>query len=122
MKPIRNYGKTLRRIHDSGYSLGDTKPNNVISNKNQIYLIDLEQTEKGGDNTWDIVEFLFYVGKFTNNLDSVKEIVNEFIKGYLDTGKELELKKAANTKYWSPFSPFLLPSITKMIRNELNIN
>ena len=70
----------------------------------------------------DIVEFLFYVGKFTNNLDSVKEVIKEFIKGYSDDEEELELKKASNIKYWSPFSPFLSPSITKLIRNELNRN
>ena len=122
LKPIRDYGKTLKQIHDKGYSLGDTKPNNSISIRNQIYLIDLEQTEKGGNKTWDIVEFLFYVGKFTNNLDSVKEVIKEFIKGYSDDEEELELKKASNIKYWSPFSPFLSPSITKIIRNELNRN
>ena len=57
-------GETLAMIHETGVSVGDSKPENFVAKDDEIYTIDLEQAGKNGDFAWDIAELLFYSGHY----------------------------------------------------------
>ncbi len=119
-EPIEAFGETLGRIHSAGYRLGDTKPNNAIFVDGKVYLTDLEQASIGGDKAWDVSEFLYFSAKLTLNAEAVRSIMEAFAKGYAATGSKETLKKASNLKYLAPFSPFLAPNISKIVRDYLS--
>ena len=58
---IEKYGGLLGKLHKAGIVYGDTKPQNVlVATKGGIALLDLEQTVEGGDEAWDLAEFLYF--------------------------------------------------------------
>jgi tRNA A-37 threonylcarbamoyl transferase component Bud32 len=122
LKIIERVGKRLAKVHAIGVSLGDTKPENMIIGKNgEIYLMDFEQASRGGDQVWDVAEFLYYAG---HDIPPVAQkriaetIAETFIVGYLKAGGKGEtIRKAANPKYTKVFSIFTLPHIILSISN-----
>jgi len=121
---IETVGKLFAKLHHYGMTLGDTKPENVMINKNgAIYLLDFEQATQDGDKTWDIAEFLYYAGHYLHPLpnNGIAEIItNTFIKGYLQGGGELNtIKKAKSPKYTRVFSIFTMPPIMLTITNTI---
>lgn len=118
-KFIKLYGEELGKVHNSGYTLGDTKPSNSILAKDKIFLVDLEQTGKNGDTGWDIAEFIYYSSKLTLNSDAAKKLVNEFLDGYLKYRKIDSVKEALKLKYLAPFQPILAPNVVNSVREEI---
>ncbi|MFI5420715.1 MAG: lipopolysaccharide kinase InaA family protein, partial [Nitrososphaerales archaeon] len=58
---IEKYGGVLGKLHKAGIVYGDTKPQNVlVATGGGIALLDLEQTVEGGDEAWDLAEFLYF--------------------------------------------------------------
>ena len=121
LKIIRHVGKEIAKIHNLGVSLGDCKPENIILTSNEkIFFVDLEQAEIGGNQAWDISEFLYYSGHYTllPPLDVVSSIVKEFIRGYLEADGKIEnVKKALSPRYIKVFSFFTPPHIIFAISN-----
>ncbi|MEM2227657.1 MAG: hypothetical protein QXR82_02495 [Candidatus Bathyarchaeia archaeon] len=99
-------GETLGRIHSLNIAIGDTKPENIIlTSKNEVIPLDLEQSKKGGDLAWDIAELLYYSGHYCLNVTSgLKEFIENFIKGYIKFGNPVNLKKAGSLNYIKVFS------------------
>ena len=116
LKFIKSYGEELGKVHRSGYTLGDTKPSNSILSKDKIFLIDLEQATKNGDTGWDIAEFIYYSSKLTMDVDAAKQLVNEFLVGYLEYGTKDSVKKSLKLKYLAPFQPILAPNVAAGVR------
>lgn len=116
---IRLYGETLGDVHKRGYTLGDTKPSNAIYFNSKVYLTDLEQAGPGGDQSWDLAEFLYYSAKLTLNIDGVRKITKAFLDGYLKYGSTDALKKVLNIKYLAPFQPLLTPPVLRTLREEI---
>jgi tRNA A-37 threonylcarbamoyl transferase component Bud32 len=121
---IETVGKLFAKLHQYGMTLGDTKPENVMINKDGvIYLLDFEQATQDGDKTWDIAEFLYYAGHylqpFSNN--GIAETITEaFLKGYLQNGGDLKIvKKAKSPKYTRVFSVFTMPPILLAITDTI---
>jgi len=118
---IKEVGKEIAKIHKLGVALGDCKPENVIVDSNEnIYFVDLEQAVRGGDQAWDIAEFLYYLGHHLSisPLKIIKIITREFIEGYLEAGGKREnVKKIRSPKYVKVFSFFTPPHIVLAISN-----
>ncbi len=85
---LKEVGKTLAKVHRSNVALGDCKPENIVIARNgSVYILDLEQASRGGNQVWDIAEFLFYAGHYfpsITSLEAVKLVTTEFVKGYLE--------------------------------------
>jgi len=113
---IMAVGEIFARVHSLDITLGDTKPENIISSiDGRIYLLDFEQASHGGDKAWDVAEFLYYAGHYLPPLYSngkAEAIAKAFINGYLNGGGNSGvIKKAGTSKYTRVFSVFTLPSI-----------
>ncbi|MGC8998309.1 MAG: lipopolysaccharide kinase InaA family protein [Candidatus Bathyarchaeia archaeon] len=122
VKILHKVGETFARVHALNMALGDTKPENILVGKNgEIYLLDLEQSSRGGDKAWDIAEFLYYAGHYIPPLvgTSPAEIITKaFIRGYLNAGGDIKsVKEAGKTKYTKVFSVFAFPHIIFAISN-----
>ncbi len=122
LKILQKIGETFARIHALNVTLGDTKPENFLVGKNgKIYLLDFEQSSRGGDKAWDIAEFLYYAGHYVPPLGgshAAERIAKAFIKGYLSAGGDLKaVKDAGRAKYTKVFSVFVFPHIIIAISN-----
>ncbi|HDM89513.1 MAG TPA: hypothetical protein ENG65_05940, partial [Candidatus Bathyarchaeota archaeon] len=81
---ISMVGEEIARIHSLNISLGDCKPENIrLAEDGRIFFLDLEQAERGGDQAWDIAEFLYYSGHyaFLSPLKVPRRITESFIDG-----------------------------------------
>lgn len=110
------YGKILANIHVYGYTIGDTKPQNIIITKNNnLAIIDFEQFSKGHNKCWDISLFLYYTFKFRFYYQNFEQLISKFIKGYFDGGgKAVDIKKAVSIRFMRPF--LLLVPINMLFR------
>lgn len=122
LKVVQKLGETFAKIHHFKVTLGDTKPENILLGENgEIYLLDFEQASRNGDKTWDIAEFLYYVGHYTPPLVGARQaeiIARTFLKGYLEAGGDLKAVKAAGKpKYTKVFSVFAFPHVVFAISN-----
>ncbi len=115
---VKKVGETMAKAHRYGITLGDTKPDNVlVKDGGEIYLIDFEQAQQGGDRAWDIAVFLYYCGHYLQPFDSSSNgkagfITGAFIEGYLLGGGDVgDVRKAALPKYTRVFSVFTMPAI-----------
>jgi tRNA A-37 threonylcarbamoyl transferase component Bud32 len=111
---ISDVGERFAQVHALDIALGDTKPENILVEKNgQICLMDFEQASRNGDKVWDIAEFLYYAGHYISPFagnQSAEFIAKAFIQGYLKAGGSVQtVKKAGNPKYTKVFSVFTSP-------------
>jgi tRNA A-37 threonylcarbamoyl transferase component Bud32/predicted nucleotidyltransferase len=118
---VSEYGALMARVHSWGISLGDTKPSNVVISRDGPYLTDLEQAYHGGDQAWDIAEFLYYTAKLSNREDAMKRVAVTFLESYAKSGSRLSVAKARGQKYFGPFRPFLTPGMAKMLRELMSV-
>jgi len=119
---IREVGRTLAKVHKVGVALGDCKPENIVVTADEkVYFLDFEQASRGGNQVWDIAEFLFYTGHYfpsISSLDAVKLITAEFINGYLEAGGSIEnVRKSGSARYVKVFSFFTPPHVLITILN-----
>jgi len=114
-------GENYAKVHALNVVLGDTKPENVIVDKeNKIFLVDLEQASRDGDKAWDIAEFLYFSGHYLplDGETKAKALAQAFISGYLKAGGNVnDVKRAGILKYTRVFSIFTLPSIMRVMSN-----
>ncbi len=121
---LKEVGKTLAKVHKAGVALGDCKPENIVITRNgSVYILDLEQASRGGNQVWDIAEFLFYTGHYFPSITSreaVKLVTTEFVKGYLEAGgSPTNVGKASSARYVKVFSIFTPPHVLITISNCL---
>lgn len=120
LEVIRKIGCEIAKIHRLGVSIGDCKPENiVVAHDGRIFFIDLEQAERGGDQAWDIAEFLYYSGHYVLlPLNIIEDLVKEFLNGYVMSGGSTEnIKRALSLKYIRVFSFFTPPHIILTVVN-----
>jgi tRNA A-37 threonylcarbamoyl transferase component Bud32 len=120
MGPVSAYGDVIAAVHVGGIALGDSKPSNVVVAKDGLYLTDLEQAFPGGDQSWDIAEFLYYTAKLSNREEAMKKVATAFLESYVKMGDRSKVSKARGQKYFGPFRPFLTPGMAKMLRELLS--
>ncbi len=119
---LMKVGEIFAKIHAINVSLGDTKPENVMVDKNgEVYFLDFEQASRSGDKVWDVAEFLYYSGHYLPPLYGNRQaelIAKAFVSGYLNAGGDINvIKKAGNAKYTRVFSVFTFPLIMFAISN-----
>ncbi|HUK79920.1 MAG TPA: hypothetical protein VLU91_04590, partial [Nitrososphaerales archaeon] len=104
----------------AGVALGDSKPSNVIIASDGLYLTDLEQAYPGGDQSWDIAEFLYYTAKLSIREDAMRRVAEAFLGAYARSADRSKIARARGQKYFGPFRPFLTPGMAKMLRDMLS--
>jgi tRNA A-37 threonylcarbamoyl transferase component Bud32 len=119
---INKVGRKFAEVHAIDISLGDTKPENILVEKNgEICLLDFEQAARKGDKVWDIAEFLYYSGHYISpfvGTQAAELVAKAFIEGYLRVGGSAKtVKNAGNPKYTKVFSVFIFPHIMLAISN-----
>ena len=120
LSQVAAYGTLIARLHAAGIALGDAKPSNVIVSQDGLYLTDLEQAFRGGDQAWDVAEFLYYTAKLSTREDAMKKVAQAFLESYVASGSRPGIAKARGQKYFGPFRPFLTPRMAKMLRDLLS--
>jgi tRNA A-37 threonylcarbamoyl transferase component Bud32/predicted nucleotidyltransferase len=141
---IRTAGKNVAMIHSTQSALGNIKPNNIIINNvgginSRIFFTDLEQfsfnnTGYSSDPIWDIIQFLCWSLKRTNNIPIAKEIVREFLSGYFSCSQlstrnmeTMTMKEYLRQQlfrksldYLEQFYPLISTYIAQSIHEEIN--
>jgi tRNA A-37 threonylcarbamoyl transferase component Bud32/predicted nucleotidyltransferase len=141
---IRTAGKNVAMIHSTQSALGNIKPNNIIINNvgginSRIFFTDLEQfsfnnTGYSSDPIWDIIQFLCWSLKRTNNIPIAKEIVREFLSGYFSCSQlstrnmeTMTMKEYLRQQlfrksldYLEQFRPLISTYIAQSIHEEIN--
>lgn len=114
-------GRTIATIHSHDVTLGDTKPENFVFKDGKVYTLDLEQARKGGDEAWDLAEFLYFTGHYcTRMTGGLHKFCKEFIRGYRDVAGTSSLKKAAGLTYVKVFSFWTPPQVIYGITRALS--
>jgi tRNA A-37 threonylcarbamoyl transferase component Bud32 len=119
---VKAVGRLIAETHKLNVVLGDCKPENIIVTKEgKPCFVDLEQASRNGDQTWDIAEFLYYIGHYIPPLasaEAVEELAKAFLEGYLEAGGKREtVRKAASPKYTKVFSIFTQPHVMLALSN-----
>ncbi|MEM0117304.1 MAG: nucleotidyltransferase domain-containing protein [Conexivisphaerales archaeon] len=115
---VSKFASALGKLHQTGGSMGDTKPTNVLCLGNEIAIIDLEQAEENGDPSWDVAEFMYYTSTLVREED-VWKLADSFVKGYLEQGDPRVLVGASSQKYLLPFQALVQPNSLMAARNRL---
>ena len=120
LRSISAYGDVIAKVHAAGIALGDSKPSNVVVASDGLYLTDLEQAYPGGDQSWDIAEFLYYTPKLSIREEAMKRVAEAFLDSYSKSGDRSKIAKARGQRYFGPFRPFLTPGMARMLRDMLS--
>ncbi len=117
----------LAEVHSKGYVLGDVKPTNFVVG-NELYIIDAEQATQSSSNdhrAWDLLLTTFFMSYLLiRDLPTFKEVLKDFLKGYLDSGGgEEAVKQVASIKLTSLSLLIPLPHLVALGRvlEELGI-
>jgi tRNA A-37 threonylcarbamoyl transferase component Bud32 len=128
LSTIKKVGKLFAKIHSMNVTLGDTKPENIIIDPaDRIFFLDFEQASFGGDKSWDLAVFLYFLGHYISpfcDKTLVLSLVNSFLSGYLKNGGDVgDVRKAGSSKYTRIFSILILPYFLILISNTCkNVN
>lgn len=119
---FKDLGKLFAKIHKNDLTLGDTKPENIIIDPNgKIFLLDFEQSAFGGDKSWDIAVFLYFIGHYLSPFykkDLVLLLINSFLSGYLINGGRIQdIRKVSKSKYTRIFSVLIMPNFLALVSN-----
>ncbi len=118
-KYIEKYGQILGKMHKAGLVYGDTKAENAIVCKGEIYLFDLEQAVENGDTAWDIAEFLYYAAKDAVKEEGMKLVAEAFLTGYRSENDSQAIEKAKGVRYQVPFQPFVSANMRGVVKDAL---
>jgi tRNA A-37 threonylcarbamoyl transferase component Bud32 len=119
-KIIRRVGELLAKIHSSGLTMGDSKPENFVKEDDEsLTIIDLEQGAISSNPTWDIAEFLYFSGHYVRPLDSlqgIRQLTKDLIHGYLEGGgEEDKIEEVSGLKYSKVFALITMPQVLYQI-------
>ncbi|MDA4118375.1 MAG: hypothetical protein OK455_08535, partial [Thaumarchaeota archaeon] len=128
---VRRFGGSMATIHRAGFALGDSKANNVIVKSDGaaetqgafnggLYFTDLEQATEGGDQAWDVAEFVYYQGKLSFKDSGAKKVAGAFLDGYKEVGGTENISKAMLPKYVAPFRPLTTPQVLRAVKESLD--
>lgn len=120
LEGIEEAARLLARIHELGWCLGDTKPDNlVLAEDGRLYLVDLEQAEKGGEAGWDLALFICFASRFNPSASKVEEMAARFLSAYLEKGRREAVRGALRAAYLNIFLPLLLPQTVLALKRAL---
>lgn len=119
---MKRTGELFAAVHALNVTLGDTKPENImVTEGGEVYLMDFEQAVQDGDKSWDLAEFLYYMGHDVpplSDVGRVELVARTFLSSYLGAGGDLKaVKNAGAAKYTKVFSVFTLPHMMYALSN-----
>ena len=117
---VSAYAHLMARVHSAGVALGDAKASNVVVSSNGLYLTDLEQSVVGGDQAWDVAEFLYYTAKLSNRGEAMSQLAKSFLNSYVSSGDRATVARAKSAKYYRPFQPFVAPGMARMLQEVMD--
>jgi tRNA A-37 threonylcarbamoyl transferase component Bud32/predicted nucleotidyltransferase len=140
---MREIGKRFAMVHATNVTLGNIKPDNIIINNTNnsngsIFFTSLDQFSfsencVNSDPICDIIQFLCWSLKRTNNTSIAKEFTRQFLAGYISYSQS----SATNTKaskvnarliqelsqrsmdYLEQFFPLISSSVARSINEEI---
>ena len=117
-------GAQIAKIHNTGSSLGNVKPKNVIVSGSDLYFTDVEQfVFQAGDPAWDLAQFISWGLKGTRNSGAAAAIASEFLQGYIDVaGSENVFRLAKSRRHIESFYPVLAPTVALAIKKVIREN
>jgi tRNA A-37 threonylcarbamoyl transferase component Bud32 len=118
-KYVKEYAKTLAKLHRAGLVYGDTKAENVIVCRGEISLFDLEQAVENGDPAWDLAEFLYFTARSAVKEEGLKLVADSFLDSYRKENGTTEIANAKGMGYLVPFRPFLSAEMTTVVGDSL---
>lgn len=122
-KIVERFGEAVGAIHKAGFALGDSKANNIIvKGGDGLYFTDLEQATEGGDQPWDIAEFVYYQAKLSFKGSGAKRVADAFLAGYRRENGAENIVKSKNPRYLAPFRPLTAPQVLKAVRESMDAN
>ena len=116
IEQVSAYADLMARVHAAGVALGDAKASNVVVSPRGLYLTDLEQSVVGGDQAWDLAEFLYYTAKLSTRDEEMNHVARAFLKSYVSSGDKTTVARAKSPKYYRPFQPFVTPGMARMLQ------
>jgi len=118
---ISEAGSEIAKIHNTGATLGNIKPKNIIVSEKVLYFTNVEQfIFQDGDPAWDIAQFISWGLKGTPNRKMAATITKEFVEGYMSVGDPNNISRLGNGKqYIESFYPVRVPSIVHTIKKEI---
>jgi tRNA A-37 threonylcarbamoyl transferase component Bud32 len=116
---VSAYAELMAKVHAAGYALGDAKASNVVVSSGGLYLTDLEQSVAGGDQPWDVAEFLYYTAKLSLREDAMGRVARAFLDAYASAGRREVVARARQPRYFRPFQPFVTPGMSKMLQSMM---
>jgi len=115
-------GSCLARIHATGVTIGDCKPETFMKVMDEPYVTDLEQASFSGDRSWDLMELIYYPGHYLD-VDEATKYARHVVEGYLSEGEVNVVQDALKPSYLrviSPWTPvWVQRSITETVRSCL---
>ncbi|MGC9106049.1 MAG: serine/threonine protein kinase [Thermoprotei archaeon] len=112
--------RELRRVHDWGFVMGDTKPENFVVKGGKAIIIDAEQAIQSNDDrlrAWDLAVLFTFVSHYTvNDLEEFRRLVRAIRDGY--NGSESVVNKVFDLKH-SALLAFIPPIHQYYLRKEL---
>ncbi len=116
---IEKYAQVLGKMHKVGLVYGDTKPANALVGDDGIYLIDLEQAVEGGNQAWDLAEFLYYSAMLAKQVEGMRLVARSFLTAYRSENGGGNIARARKLKYLIPFLLVMTPKMGRVVREEL---
>jgi tRNA A-37 threonylcarbamoyl transferase component Bud32/predicted nucleotidyltransferase len=118
---LRLAGAQIAQIHGAGGALGNAKPKNVIMSGGDLYFTDVEQfVFQGGDQAWDLVQFISWSLKGTRNSGMAALVAKEFLQGYAAVAGPANIARLAKSRrYVESFYPVLAPAVARAIKKEI---
>ncbi|BBG23922.1 hypothetical protein [Sulfuracidifex tepidarius] len=118
-KSFELIGNALRKIHEAGFVMGDTKLSNFMIKEDKVFVIDAEQAIRSSSKdyiAWDIlVFFLFSSFAFVNEVKDYRDCIRSFVTGYgIDGEIAMKITDIKNVPLLALFSPLHLIEIKKI--------
>ena len=125
-EPVEIAATQIAKVHENGCSFGNIKPKNIIvsgsESRPEIYFTDLEQFAiDGGDQSWDIAQFICWGLKYTSSAEAASHLVRRFLDGYMRSKGNVDniRKLSKSRRYVESFYPILMPQVARAIKGEI---
>lgn len=141
LRGYARFGQVLAVIHSHGFSVGDTKAENILYDRNtgNVTMIDFEQFRKVDPTdphrrAWDLTEFFFYQGHFfpwkhQREQGLLKPIMQVFLESYFRELRHLGLmeeqvqrqifREVGKLRYSVTYLTFMSPLTYRFVKRTL---
>lgn len=109
---IERMGSLYGLLHQSDFTLGDSRAGNVMLVNGDFYLTDLEQAAVGGNKEWDIAEIFYFsiiADKAVGTPRDWALVTRTFLQGYKAAGGDAKVIKGATSRKYQAIFGLAVP-------------